>query len=200
MTEGYVKYSADHTPSPPPDHPRWKELNDVRTRLHDLGLLGINSDGIGFGNVSLRFKGGEFLISGTSTGGPRILGADFYCLVTAIDIDNNSVVTKGPVKASAESMTHGAIYLANPAVNCVLHIHSRKIFDAMLKGAYPSTPPEAEYGTPEIARAIFSLVQKEKKDAGVIVLAGHDEGVIAFGDKPDDVYKLTENLYNTFGK
>ena len=179
--EGYVKYSASHIQAPAVEAPYWAKLNDARTRLHELGLVGINSQGIGFGNVSVRVKGEEFLISGTATGAAPVLSPDEYCLVTSFDIAGNSIVSSGPIRASSESMTHGAVYRAVPAANCVIHIHSRSIFDGMLQDHYPDTPAEAEYGTPEIAEATGACAAAQESGEGLIVLAGHDEGVIAFG-------------------
>ena len=181
--EGYVKYSADHTDAPvtAAEFPHWEELDEARTRLYDLGLVGALPNGVGFGNVSIRTKDEEFLVSGTATGGRRILGSGGYCMVTAFNIEKNTVTSSGPVKASAESMSHGAIYRACPAARAVIHIHSRKIFDGMLRDNYPRTPADVPYGTPEMARAIIACVKEQGESPGVIVMAGHDEGVIAYG-------------------
>jgi ribulose-5-phosphate 4-epimerase/fuculose-1-phosphate aldolase len=202
--EGYVKYTAEHTPGPPVDVfniPHWVELNSARTRLHKLGLVGITSGGIGFGNVSVRVGGEEFLISGTATGAlPELTPAE-YCLVTACDLSHNSVVSTGPVQASSESMTHGAVYHSNAGVHCVIHIHSRKIFDGMIRDRYPATPESAAYGTPESALAIGECITRDEGEhtEGVIVLAGHDEGVIAYGPSVERTFHLIMELYNKYG-
>jgi ribulose-5-phosphate 4-epimerase/fuculose-1-phosphate aldolase len=203
--EGSVKYRALHTAGPPlhtADPAIGQEvlerLNTTRTLLHDLGLIGVLPNGVGYGNLSIRHKENEFIISGTGTGAERILTLDKYCLVTAFDIDGNSVTSCGPVRASAESMTHGVIYRALQTVNCVIHVHSRRIFDGMLRGNYPATPPEAAYGTPEIARETMKAVSSAKRSEGVIVLAGHDEGVVAYGADMDRTFNLVRELYYTF--
>jgi ribulose-5-phosphate 4-epimerase/fuculose-1-phosphate aldolase len=194
--EGYVKYSADYTEAPPPaELPLWKELDEGRTRLYDIGLIGALPGGVGFGNVSIRVKGGAFLISGTATGNRRVLGPEGYCMVTAFDIEKNRVTSSGPVKASAESMSHGAIYSACPAARAVIHIHSRKIFDGMLRDSYPRTPADASYGTPEMARAIIACVNERGESPGVIVMAGHDEGVIAYGASVKEALNPVLELY-----
>jgi ribulose-5-phosphate 4-epimerase/fuculose-1-phosphate aldolase len=198
MAEGYVKYTASHTPAPALAHPLWAELNEARTRLHDLGLLGIYPDGIGFGNVSIRLEGDRFLITGTATGAPRELSPGDYCLVSSVDITRNRIVSSGPVKASSESMTHGAIYQACPRAMCVLHIHCREIFDGMLRDGCLSTPAAAEYGTPAMARAIAGCAGKGEKSEGSIVLAGHDEGVIAYGPSVERALELVLALYHTY--
>ena len=199
MAEGYVKYTAKHTISPAIEAPDWARLNDARTHLHSFGLVGVTQGGIGFGNVSIRYRGNEFLISGTATGALPELTPREYCLVSAFDLEQNQVVTSGPIQASSESMTHGAVYQSCPKVNCVIHIHSRKIFDAMLKERYACTPKDAEYGTPQIALAIGKCIRESGMDEeGQIVLAGHDEGVIAYGPTVVRALDLILELYNKF--
>ena len=198
MSEGYVKYSAEHTTAPIMEAPNWEKLNEARTHLHKLGLVGVYSDGIGFGNVSIRYHENEFLISGTATGAAPVLSLNEYCLVNFFDIKKNRVVTSGPIQASSESMTHGAVYQSCSKVNCVIHIHSKKIFDWMIRGNYLSTPKDAEYGTPEIALAIGERVQAAGKNEGQIVLSGHDEGIIAYGHSVERAFNLVIELYNEF--
>jgi hypothetical protein len=199
-SEGYVKYSASHTMKPAAVPPLWQELNDVRTKLHDLNLVGVHDDGIGFGNVSIRLSGNEFLISGTATGASRELTSNGYCTVTSLDIAGNNIVSSGPIRASSESMTHGSIYQSCPEANCVIHIHSRKIFDGMIRDRCLSTPREAEYGTPEIALAIAECVKRSGKTEADIVLAGHDEGVISYALSIKAAFNLVLNLYNKYCK
>jgi ribulose-5-phosphate 4-epimerase/fuculose-1-phosphate aldolase len=197
-SEGYVKYTAEHTNAPAVEVPWWAELNETRTRLHQLGLVGANSKGIGFGNVSVRYRGDSFLISGTSTGAPPVLQAEHYCLVKSFDITANSVITAGPVRASSEAMTHGAVYRSCPEANCVIHIHSREIFDGMIRDKYPATPESAAFGTPEIALALIQCVQVLAKEEGRIVLAGHDEGVISYGPSVESALALIKELFNKY--
>ncbi|MDR0760735.1 MAG: class II aldolase/adducin family protein [Treponema sp.] len=196
--EGYVKYVADHKTGPAMELPRWKELNEARTRLYDTGLIGVLPNGVGFGNVSVRTAGDEFLISGTATGDRRVLTPLEYCLVQSFNIEENRVTTRGPVRASSESMSHGAVYRSRASVMCVIHVHSRKIFDAMIAGGSVSTPPEAAYGTPEMALAIASRVAERSVDCGIMVLAGHDEGVLSYGVSVHDALDLILNLYDTY--
>jgi ribulose-5-phosphate 4-epimerase/fuculose-1-phosphate aldolase len=196
--EGYVKYTAEHTMAPPIEAPQWAELNDARTKLHRLGLIGVLPNGVGFGNLSIRLRENEFLISGTATGALPVLGPDAYCLVNSFDPGRNHVVSTGPVHASSESMTHGVIYRSCAGAHCVIHIHSRTIFDGMVTARYPSTPEDAAYGTPEIARAIEKCVRELCRDEGQIVLLGHDEGVIAYSPSVERTFILIQELYNNY--
>lgn len=205
MTDGYVKYSAEHTQTAAwvqtgaIEPPHWAELNEARTRLHTRGLVGVLPNGIGYGNLSIRYRENEFIISGTATGALPELTPGEYCLVNTFDLAQNRVVTSGPVQASSESMTHGAVYQARSGVNCVIHIHSRSVFDGMIRDKYPATPVEAAYGTPEIALAIGKCVTIINKDESAIALAGHDEGVIAYGASVEVALRIILELNTKYG-
>jgi ribulose-5-phosphate 4-epimerase/fuculose-1-phosphate aldolase len=160
----------------------------------------VNSGGIGFGNISARFQENSFLVSGTATGALPELSPGDYCLVTSFDLVHNRVVSAGPVHASSESMTHGAVYESCPAAHCVIHIHSRTIFDGMIRDGYPATPASAAYGTPEIALAIKKCVDTINRNQGAIVLAGHDEGVIAYGFSIEKTLQLVLELNTKYGE
>jgi len=198
FSEGYVKFTAEHTTAPVLEFPQWTVLNQARTRLHELGLVGVTPDGIGFGNASVRFRGEEFLISGTATGAKQILSQSEYCLVISFDIKRNHVVSSGPVQASSESMTHGAVYHKCGGANCVIHVHSKAIFDGMIRDSYPATPKDAAYGTPEIALAIGKCVEKLGKNEGQIVMAGHEDGILAYGETVERALSLILELYKKY--
>ena len=182
INEGYIKYRARRTAGDIPDIPGWDDLNRCRTELFDLGLIGSYPNGIGYGNVSLRVDDRRFVISGSATGALRVLERRHYALVESFDLEQNSVTSLGLIDASSESMSHGAVYRALPAANAVIHVHSRRLFDAMRAAGYPETDPAIPFGTPELAVAIGSLVRAAAGGTqGIFVTAGHDEGVIAYG-------------------
>jgi methylthioribose-1-phosphate isomerase len=197
--EGYVKYTAVHTPAPAIEAPHWAELNKARTQLHHLGLVGVTPQGIGFGNVSIRFQGEEFLISGTATGASPELTPAEYCLVNSFDLAQNRIVSKGPVQASSEAMTHGAVYRSCSGANCVMHIHFGAIFNGMIRDGCPATAKNAAYGTPEIALALAQCVQELGANEGAVVLVGHDEGVIVWGSTVERALQLIQSLHNKYG-
>ncbi|HEX5668085.1 MAG TPA: class II aldolase/adducin family protein, partial [Chitinophagaceae bacterium] len=99
------------------------ELNLWRDRMYEKRLIGVYPDGIGFGNISQRWKGNTFLISGTATGGFTTLNESHYSLVTHYDLGTNSVTCEGRVKASSESLTHAAIYECSATTHAVIHVH-----------------------------------------------------------------------------
>jgi ribulose-5-phosphate 4-epimerase/fuculose-1-phosphate aldolase len=199
MSEGFVKYTAQHTMGPAIESPHWAKMNDARSHLYKLGLIGVNSGGIGFGNVSIRVHDDEFLITGTATGKLPELTLNEYCLVKSFDLIENRVVSAGPAQASSESMTHGAVYESCSGANCIIHIHSRAIFDGMIREGHPATPANAEFGTPEIALAIANCVKEIGQDEGAIVLAGHDEGVVIYGPSVEKALAIVQDLYTKYG-
>ena len=200
IDEGYVKFSLSMTDGDIPKHPDWEKLNEARGSLHQLGLIGTYPNGIGFGNASMRNSGLEFIITGTATGGIPILRETDYCLVQSFELEKNQVRATGRTKASSESMTHGAIYSADESIRCVLHFHSRKIFDSMLlDGTVPRTKKEVEYGTPRMAIAMDQIVRSSTKNHGFFATEGHDEGVFAYGPSIEEALEQTYFLLRKFG-
>lgn len=191
MNEGYIKFTVHLTAGDLPVCPALTRLNEVRTELHDLGLIGVLPAGIGYGNVSVRLDNSDkFIISGTATGGKRVLTPTDYCLVDSFDAVRNEVFCTGRIPASSESMSHGSVYQANPAINGVIHIHSGAMFRFMLAGGYPRTAAQAAYGTPEIAEETVRLVRAAGTVQGIFVMAGHEDGVIAYGADIEPVRQL----------
>lgn len=193
--EGYIKFRIDFTPHPPPSTDDIALLNEWRKRLYRLGYIGMYDGGIGFGNLSIRVPGTrQFIISGTKTGGLRRLEAAHYTLVNDFDIQNNLIRCKGMVKASSESLTHAAVYESAPAVNAVFHIHNQILWQKYLR-RLPSTSGHALYGTPAMAEEIRRILSDDSNIIrGVIIMAGHPEGIISFGSDPEEAGQRILNL------
>lgn len=195
-SEGYVKFEC-HQEQAPSGIPAetLAELNRWRKELWDRRLVGVNPDGIGYGNISVRLPGSDlFYISGTSTGGIPDLEEQHYPLVERCDIPANTVWCRGVVKASAESMSHAAVYLADPAIGAVVHIHSRTLWDRY-RFILPTTDPEAEYGTPDMAAAIHGImVLPATRQGRIFVMGGHEEGLISFGSTLEEAARLVLDL------
>jgi ribulose-5-phosphate 4-epimerase/fuculose-1-phosphate aldolase len=213
MDEGYIKYQAKHQQVSQLKLPQdcvllAQDLIKARDYLHSVGLIGVYPNGIGFGNCSFRtntngviFEKNEFVITGSATGAVESLSMQHLCSVKKIDVEKNKVWSVGAVSASSESMTHGAVYSANNKTNCVLHIHSRKIFDFMKqditpKGNYNFTAQNIPYGTPLMAKAVMAEVQKMDSSHGIIVMLGHDEGIISFGENISVALETLEDIRN----
>lgn len=189
-TDGVIKFTSERHVGTAPWEPQLEALNRARTTLFDLGLIGAYPDGVGYGNLSLRTSSNQFVITGSGTGAQRTLQASQYCLVEAFSIEHNWVRARGAIDASSESMTHGAVYAANPAIHCVIHVHSRVLFDTLLHQNHPTTPATIPYGTPAMARAVCALVQQSPALPLLFVMAGHDEGIIACGADVDSVQNV----------
>ena len=127
--EGYIKFRLEWEENSLTDLPDLSELNTIRTKLYDLGLIGVLPDGIGFGNISIRISENKFIISGTQTGHLRELSEKHYALVDDFSIDDNWVKCTGETKASSESMTHAAIYTANTNIQSVVHVHNKPLWE-----------------------------------------------------------------------
>ena len=183
IDEGYIKFDSDWTPGPEADADLTALLDRWRQPLFTAGLIGHYEDlGVGYGNLSARVGNGrEFIISGTQTGRLEATTAQHYARVTDYDIDANRVCSTGPVEASSESLTHAAIYELDPAIAGIVHVHSAPLWRSLL-GQFPTTADDISYGTPEMAHEFERLFRDTDFAVdGVAVMAGHEEGIIAFG-------------------
>ena len=194
VDEGVIKYLSQRRPGPIAPSPGLAELNAARTALFDLGLIGAYSDGVGYGNLSVRVEGDAFVITGSATGSQRTLEPAQYAHVEAFSVDGNWVRAVGATDASSESMTHGVIYQSNTQVQCVIHVHCRQVFDGFLQneGAL-STAAEIAYGTPAMARAVAQLVHAQPQLPVLFAMRGHDEGLVAYGADVASVAALLVN-------
>lgn len=182
IDDGYVKYTSTRRDGMVRPSAELDGLNRARTTLFDRGLIGVYDNGVGYGNLSVRVgHHNQFVITASATGAQRTLQAEQFCLVEAFSVDDNHVQSMGSLPASSESMTHGAIYAARADVQCVIHVHSRILFDHLLCSGAPATPADVPYGTPAMARTVAQLVARQPNLPTVFVMAGHDEGVVAYG-------------------
>jgi L-ribulose-5-phosphate 4-epimerase len=174
-------------------------LEDSRSKLYALGLIGMYPDGIGFGNISARYKDGQsFIISGSATGGFANLKQSDYALVTKYSISENTVFCSGQTKASSESMTHAAIYKSLPEVGAVVHVHCFWLWGKLMND-FPSTSSEIEYGTPEMADAVGRLASEiYENDGKIIVMGGHQEGILVFGSNLIEATAQIINIYDRY--
>jgi len=187
IDEGYTKYHVDWREGPAPDEETIAALNDCRNRLFDAGLIGHDAvHDVGYGNLSVRADDGAFIITGTQTGHIARTGAGHYSTVTGYDIEANTVRCVGPVQASSEALTHAAIYELDPGIHAIAHVHSAGLWRRLLN-RIPTTSPNVPYGTPEMAREFGRLYREtDLAETGVAVMAGHDDGIVAFGADIDE--------------
>ncbi len=191
MTEkGYLKFNCNWIKASPLGEETIHEINTGRDKFFELGLIGVYPNGIGYGNISIRLSLNNFLISGTSTGHLSNLTNKHYTQVVAYNFANNTVTCKGPIKASSESLTHAAIYETDYETNAVIHVHNFKLWKRLLNNI-PTSSPNVEYGTPEMAIEIHRLFKETNlKDKKILAMGGHEEGIVAFGRNIDEAGKL----------
>lgn len=189
LDEGYIKYHSQWIQGEPIEAEVVGELCYWRDRLFKAGLIGVDNDGIGFGNISIRCDEG-FIISGTQTGGITAITPEHLTMVTQVDIAANSLVCRGPIQASSEAMTHAVIYRCNTAVQAVIHVHDKHRWKQLLNVA-PTTDASVPYGTPEMAWEIERLFREQLLGSNnIIAMAGHTDGIIAFGENLQEASDL----------
>jgi ribulose-5-phosphate 4-epimerase/fuculose-1-phosphate aldolase len=194
--EGYTKYQCNWLYEEPLHSKDIRELNEWRDRLYKLGLIGQYSNGIGFGNISIRLaKSNNFIISGTNTGGIPQLDNRHYTKVIDFDWDKNYVTCCGPIQASSEALTHGAVYTANSNIHAVIHVHHLQLWRSLMDKV-PTTAKDCAYGTPEMAKEIIRLCRDDNLSIEkIVVMSGHEEGIISFGTNLAEAAKIWLNLF-----
>ena len=158
------------------------ELNASRRKLLDQDLMGVDSNGVGFGNVSVRDgRTRSFYITGSATGGlPELTQAD--CVrVVAYDFAKNWLCYEGAAIPSSESLTHAAIYQSDPKACAVIHCHDSMLWRTLLDRV-PTSSESVAYGTPEMAYEIRRLFEEtDVHSRKILVMAGHEGGIATFG-------------------
>lgn len=187
MNDGYIKYNCDWIQDNL-DFPMFDKLNKLRQLLYFKKLIGCK-DNVGYGNISIRKKDG-FIITGSTTGCLEILNKNHYTKVTKYDFNKNYLQCYGPIKASSESLSHAAVYDTDENAKCVIHIHNLKLWEQLLN-KMPTTSKDAEYGSPKMAKEIIMLVKTSKEK--IIIMQGHKEGIIVFGD---DLLEAANLIFN----
>jgi len=179
--EGYIKFSCTWIEEELSDQSIIDELDHWRQKLYNNQLIGAYPSGIGYGNISQRLTDGSFLITGTATGNIKQLTPKHFTRVIDFDITKNAITCRGPIKASSESLTHAIIYKSLPEVKAVVHIHNNILWRKLLHNV-PTTSPQVAYGTPEMANDLTRLLATTNlKEDKILVMAGHEDGLIAFG-------------------
>ena len=198
IDEGYIKYQCKWIKETAVAAAEETTLTRYRNALHKHNYIGEYPDGIGFGNISQRQPAPDpgsppFIISGTQTGALPTLSAADYSLVTAFNSQQNTLTCKGLRKASSESLTHSVIYQHHPVIAAIIHVHHAQLWKALLHNV-PTTRAEVPYGTPEMAAETQRLFQESPLlQQRIFVMAGHEDGVVTFGDSLQTAYRVLLN-------
>jgi ribulose-5-phosphate 4-epimerase/fuculose-1-phosphate aldolase len=189
----YIKFTCEQAVTPVVLFDGFAELNACRQKLRRLGVIGMDPNGIGFGNLSIRHGATHnFYISASATGGIPELTLTDYAKVVAYDFARNWLRCEGSALASSESLTHAAVYESEAKAGAVIHGHNSKLWTALLDHA-PTTSKTVEYGTPEMAYEVRRLFQTtEVKSRKIFVMAGHEGGIVTFGKNPEEAFAVLE--------
>lgn len=194
---GVVKFHYESTGLALAPFPGFEELNAARQELQQLGLLGVDENGLGFGNASMRDDGTEaFYITGSGTGVLPRLALPDYAKVIAWDFERNWLRSEGQAVASAESLTHAAVYATDRKVRVVLHGHDPDRWQ-ILRERGIATRPDVPYGTPEMALEVQRLFREtDVRDRKVFAMSGHQNGIMAFGADFPEALAVISTLHS----
>jgi L-ribulose-5-phosphate 4-epimerase len=178
----YVKFKCERASAEITSFDGLAELNAYRRKLCQLRLIGVDTNGIGFGNLSTRDgTTNKFYITGSATGGLPKLTLANCARVVAYDFARNWLRCEGSAIPSSESLTHAAVYASDAKAGAVIHCHDSNLWAALLNQA-PTSSKAVDYGTPEMAYEVtrlFTLTNVQSRK--IFVMAGHEEGIVAFG-------------------
>jgi L-ribulose-5-phosphate 4-epimerase len=171
-------------------------LLHIRNLLFELGLIGFDKqEQVGYGNISIRVNVATFIISGTQTGHIPILDSTQLSYVTDADITHNTLHCTGPAKASSESLTHAAIYNQFADAQAVIHVHHHQLWTHLMNKV-PTTLANIGYGTTAMAGEIARLAaQYHLEREKILVMRGHQDGIICFGENLTTAYDLLLQHY-----
>lgn len=187
----YVKFTCERTNAEFTPFDGFAELNAYRRQLRELRLIGVDSNGVGFGNLSVRDGATKnFYITGSATAGvPELTLAD-CAKVLAYDFERNWVGYEGSTIPSSESLTHAAIYESDAKVGAVIHCHDSRSWAVILNQA-PTTSKTVKYGTPEMAYEIMRLFKvTDLHSRKILAMAGHEGGFVTFGRDLEEAFAV----------
>jgi L-ribulose-5-phosphate 4-epimerase len=187
----YVKFTHERARAEITPFDRFAELSACRRKLLERRLVGVDPNGISFGNLSVRDGATKnFFITGSATGGvPELTLAD-CTKVVAYDFERNWVKYEGSKVPSSESLTHAAIYESNAMAGAVIHCHDSTLWTAILNQALTSSKA-VPYGTPEMAYEVMRLFKaSDVQSRKILVMAGHEGGIVTFGRDLDEAFAV----------
>ena len=198
--EGVIKFKFTLKRAPAPEMTQVIALEKWRALFFKLNLIGeYPIDKIGYGNLSSRLPNQKksFIITGSQTGHLAHLQAHHYTKVIDCDLKNGLVSAEGLIPPSSESLTHFAIYEANPAIQYVFHVHHNKLWTYLQTTDCDAIPEDVPYGTLEMADAAQRVMGE--KTSGVIVMKGHEDGIISYGPTAEEAGKNLLDQYRILG-
>jgi ribulose-5-phosphate 4-epimerase/fuculose-1-phosphate aldolase len=187
----YVKFTYQRAHADIAPFDGLAEMNAYRRKLRAQRLIGVDSNGVGFGNLSVRDGWtASFYITGSATGGLPDLALTDCVRVVASDFARNWLRYEASAIPSSESLTHAAIYESDPSTSTVIHCHDSNLWATLLDDA-PTTSKAVAYGTPEMAYEIMRLFKETNaRSRKILVMAGHEGGIVAFGKNLEQAFDV----------
>jgi len=192
--EGIIKYNCFWKKENLIDPKILEDIIPVRNKLYEMKLIGVEKNGLCYGNISKRLHQNQFIISASGTGKYEYLSETGYTIVNNFSIEENWVECIGLKQASSESLSHAAIYKKLNFINYVIHVHSSKLWSKYIN-MLPTTNPNIKYGTMEMAQEISNLIQNNPKN--IFIMGGHKDGIISFGENLEQAFASINNLSKT---
>lgn len=195
LDEGVIKFNFKLKPAPSITPKQYIVLERWRSILYKMKLIGeYPTEKIGYGNLSYKLNDQEeFLITGTQTGKYPNLNGSHYTKIVKCDLKKSSVEAIGPIAPSSETLTHFAIYSRCKQINAIFHIHDEQIWSYMIYKNLDSTSESVSYGTTEMGEEALKAIGT--KTAGVFVMKGHKDGVIAYGKTPEEAGQMILKIF-----
>lgn len=190
LDEGVIKFKYNLKLGAPIEKDSYIELEKWRVILFKMGLIGeYPIEKVGYGNLSKKLNtANQFVITGTQTGRFAHLTGMHYTKVTKCDLKKMSVEAMGPIAPSSESLTHFAIYSTCNQINTIFHIHNESLWNYMIENDLDATGENVSYGTQEMADAVKDCIGS--KTSGVLVMKGHQDGIISYGTSAEEAGKI----------
>jgi L-ribulose-5-phosphate 4-epimerase len=187
----YIKFTCEHVATEIARFDGLAELNACRRKFLELRLIGVDANGVGFGNLSVRDGAtNNFYITGSATGGKTELTLADCARVVAYDFGKNWLRYEGSSIPSSESLTHAAVYESDSTAGSVIHCHDSTLWTALLNHA-PTSSKAVEYGTPAMASEVARLFKiTDVQSRKILVMAGHEGGIVAFGKDLEEAFAV----------
>ena len=100
--------------------------------------------------------------------------------------ERNWLRCEGRAIASAESLTHAAVYSMEKEVRAVTHGHDSKLWRNLRERGI-ATGSDVAYGTPAMAEEVERLFREtDVQSRKIFAMAGHVDGIVAFGRNFDE--------------
>lgn len=187
--EGTIQFRFELTPATPADEPNAEQFAQFvswRRILKRLKLVGRDArryDGYGYGNMSMRDpeQPARFFVSASQTSGAASITPHDVVRIDRWDTSRFEVAATGHAPPSSESITHGMVYAADPAIRWVMHAHSSDIWRMADALGLPTTAADVPYGSPAMAAAVTELMQRHGERPLVFATLGHTDGIFACG-------------------